>query len=53
MSEMLDKYPEVFNEMYRALVCAGETAGLLPNTLDRQAKLLQKSRKGKGQIKML
>ena len=41
MSEMLDKYPEVFNEMYRALVSAGETAGLLPNTLDRQAKLLE------------
>ena len=43
MSEMLDKYPEVFNEMYRALVNAGETAGLLPTTLDRQAKLLRKS----------
>ena len=51
MSEMLDKYPEVFNEMYRALVNAGETAGLLPNTLDRQAKLLESLAKIKGQIK--
>ena len=51
MSEMLDKYPEVFNEMYRALVSAGETAGLLPNTLDRQAKLLESLAKIKGQIK--
>ena len=51
MSEMLDKYPEVFNEMYRALVNAGETAGLLPTTLDRQAKLLESLAKIKAQIK--
>jgi len=51
MSEMLDKYPEVFNDMYRALVSAGETAGLLPSTLDRQAKLLESLAKIKGQIK--
>ena len=50
MSEMLDKYPEVFNEMYRALVNAGETAGLLPTSLDRQAKLLESLAKIKGQI---
>ncbi len=50
MSEMLDKYPEVFNDMYRALVSAGETAGLLPETLDRQAKLLESLAKIKGQI---
>ena len=51
MSEMLDKYPEVFNEMYRALVSAGETAGLLPSTLNRQAKLLESLAKIKSQIK--
>jgi len=51
MSEMLEKYPEVFNEMYRALVNAGETAGLLPDTLDRQAQLLESLAKIKGQIK--
>ena len=50
ISEMLDKYPEVFNEMYRALVNAGETAGLLPTSLDRQAKLLESLAKIKGQI---
>jgi len=50
ISEMLDKYPEVFNEMYRALVNAGETAGLLPASLDRQAKLLESLAKIKGQI---
>ena len=51
ISEMLDKYPEMFNEMYRALVSAGETAGLLPDTLDRQAKLLESLAKIKGEIK--
>ena len=51
ISEMLDKYPEVFNDMYRALVNAGETAGLLPDTLDRQAQLLESLAKIKGQIK--
>jgi len=51
ISEMLDKYPEVFNEMYRALVNAGETAGLLPNTLERQAKLLESLAKIRSQIK--
>ena len=50
ISEMLEKYPEVFNEMYRALVNAGETAGMLPDTLDRQAKLLESLAKIKGQI---
>ncbi len=50
MSEMLDKYPEVFSEMYRALVSAGETAGLLPDTLERQANLLESLAKIKGNI---
>ena len=30
---ILERYPEVFNEMYIALVSAGETAGLLPTTV--------------------
>ena len=51
MSENLEKYPEVFNEMYLALVSAGETAGLLPDTLEREAKLLESLAKIKGQIK--
>ena len=51
MSENLEKYPEVFNEMYLALVSAGETAGMLPDTLEREAKLLESLAKIKGQIK--
>ncbi len=47
---ILEKYPEVFNEMYLALVSAGETAGLLPDVLDREASLLESLSKIKGQI---
>ena len=36
--------------MYLALVSAGETAGLLPEVLDREAKLLESLSKIKGQI---
>jgi type IV pilus assembly protein PilC len=49
--EILEKHPEVFDEMYLALVSAGETAGLLPEVLDREAKLLESLSKIKGQIK--
>ena len=51
MSDNLEKYPEVFDEMYRALVSAGETAGMLPETLEREAKLLESLAKIKGQVK--
>ena len=49
--EILEKHPEVFDEMYLALVSAGEAAGLLPEVLDREAKLLESLSKIKGQIK--
>ncbi len=51
MVDNLVKYPSVFNDMYVALVSAGETAGLLPETLERQAGLLESLSKIKGQIK--
>ena len=47
---MLEKYPQVFNEMYLALVSAGETAGLLPDVLDREAGLSESLAEIKGQI---
>ena len=49
MSEMLDKY-QVFNEMYRALVSAGETAGYCKHVRS-SSKIIEKSCKIKGQIK--
>ena len=38
---VLEKYPTVFDEMYLALVSAGETAGLLPKVLERESLLLE------------
>lgn len=49
--EILEKHPEVFDDMYLALVFAGETAGLLPEVLEREAGLLESLAKIKGQIK--
>ena len=51
MQENLQKYPDIFDEMYIALVSAGETAGLLPEVLEREAKLLESLSKTKSQIK--
>lgn len=50
LQEILEKHPDVFDDMYLALVSAGETAGLLPKVLDREAKLLESLSKIKGQI---
>ena len=47
----LEKYPDVFDEMYVALVSAGEIAGLLDQVLDRESRLLESLSKIKGQIK--
>ncbi len=49
--ECMQKFPQVFNDMYIALVSAGESAGLLPNVLLRQAKLLENLSKIKAEIK--
>ena len=48
---VLEKYPNVFDEMYLALISAGETAGLLPKVLERESLLLESLSKIKGQIK--
>ena len=47
---ILEKFPEVFDDMYLALVSAGEEAGLLPSVLERESKLLESLAKIKGQI---
>ena len=51
LQENLQKYPDIFDEMYIALVSAGETAGLLREVLEREAKLLESLSKTKSQIK--
>ena len=47
---MLISYPKVFDDMYVALVDAGEQGGLLSEVLIRESKLLESLSKLKGQI---
>ena len=49
--KILALYPNIFDEMYLALVSAGEAAGKLPEVLDRESKLLESLAKIKGQIR--
>ncbi len=49
-AELLEKHPEIFDDMYLALVSAGEVAGLLPEVLERESKLLESLSKIKSQI---
>ena len=48
---MMEKYPQIFDEMYLALADAGEQAGLLAEVLEREALLLESLAKLQGQIK--
>jgi len=41
-SDALCKHPDVFNELYVAMVAAGETGGILESTLQRVADQLEK-----------
>jgi type IV pilus assembly protein PilC len=41
-SDSLAKHPDVFNELYVAMVAAGETGGILESTLQRVADQLEK-----------
>jgi type IV pilus assembly protein PilC len=41
-SEALRKHPDIFNELYVAMVGAGETGGILESTLQRVADQLEK-----------
>src|SRR5918992_1725395 len=51
LSDALRKHPEVFNELYVAMVQAGETGGILDNTLVRVATQLEKDAALRRQIK--
>jgi type IV pilus assembly protein PilC len=42
LSEALKKHPDTFNELYVAMVSAGETGGILDSTLQRVADQLEK-----------
>jgi type IV pilus assembly protein PilC len=51
LSEALKKHPDVFNELYVAMVQAGETGGILDDTLQRVATQLEKDAALRRQIK--
>ncbi len=42
LSQALERRPDVFNELFIAMVRAGETGGILENTLERVATQLEK-----------
>jgi type IV pilus assembly protein PilC len=51
LSEALKRHPDVFNELYVAMVQAGETGGILDRTLVRVATQLEKDAALRRQIK--
>jgi type IV pilus assembly protein PilC len=51
LSDALQRHPEVFNELYVAMVQAGETGGILDQTLVRVAEQLEKDAALRRQIK--
>jgi type IV pilus assembly protein PilC len=51
LSDSLAKHPEVFNDLYVAMVQAGETGGILDHTLMRVADQLEKDAALRRQVK--
>ena len=51
LSDSLAKHPDIFNELYVAMVQAGETGGILDQTLVRVAEQLEKDAALRRQIK--
>src|ERR687889_2269438 len=51
LSDALRKHPDIFNDLYVAMVQAGETGGILDNTLLRVADQLEKDAALRRQIK--
>jgi type IV pilus assembly protein PilC len=51
LSDALARHPSIFNELYVAMVAAGETGGILEETLHRVADQLEKDASLRRQIK--
>jgi type IV pilus assembly protein PilC len=51
LSQALSKHPDIFNELYVAMVAAGETGGILEDTLLRVADQLEKDDALRRQVK--
>ena len=50
-ADSIDKYPQYFSPIYRALVRAGEASGKLDEVLERLSENLEKSREFRGKLK--
>ena len=51
LSEALGRHPDIFNDLYRAMVGAGESGGILEETLSQVADQLEKSDSLRRQVK--
>ncbi len=51
LSDALARHPEIFNDLYLAMVAAGETGGILEETLRRVADQLEKDDSLRRQVK--
>ncbi len=51
LSDSLTRHPDIFNDLYRAMISAGETGGILDETLKRVADQLEKDESLKRQVK--
>jgi len=51
LSDSLARHPDIFNELYVAMIAAGETGGILEATLQRVADQLEKDASLRRQIK--
>ena len=51
LSDALEKYPDIFNQLYVAMVRTGETAGMLEESLMRVADQLEKADSLRRQVK--
>jgi type IV pilus assembly protein PilC len=51
LSDSLARHPDIFNELYVAMIAAGETGGILEETLKRVADQLEKDASLRRQIK--